>query len=167
MGAYAKHRPDNEKQDKCDHVVQKDRKNKRPKILAELVPRPAECLADAEPRPGRRTVARCSRIAGRGSVARWRRVAGGRPVAGLGRRPVAGRWRGGAVPRRWSVAGLRLPWRWSVPGRRTVAGGGRVIARIRVTPVRVVWIARVLRRLAHGRSCLVDGELSGRALSRT
>src|ERR1700722_17897387 len=148
MGAYAKHRPDNEKQDKCDHVVQKDRKNKRPKILAELVPRPAECLADAEPRPGRRTVARCSRIAGRGSVARWRRVAGGRPVAG--------RWRGCAVPRRWSV-----------PGRRTVAGWRRVIARIRVTPVRVVWIARVLRRLAHGRSCLVDGELSGRALSRT
>src|SRR5277367_6765677 len=165
--------------DDTDHAVYQRREDQRPKILLELIPRPSDRFTDVEPRPGRRTVARSRRIARRGSVASWRRVAGGRPVAGLGRRPVAGlgrrpvagRWWGCAIPRGRSVAGLRLSWGWPIPRRRSrrrsVAGWRRVVARIGVTPVRVVWVARVLRRLAHGRSCLVVGELSRRAHSRT
>src|ERR1700684_3493036 len=157
--------------DRTDHAVYQRREDQRPKILLELIPRPRPRLTDAEARPGRWSVARSRRIAGRGSVAGWRRVAGGRPVAGLRRRPVVGRWRGCAIPRRRSVTGLRLSWGWSIPRwrsrRRAVTGWRRVGAGIGVTPVRVVWVARVLRRVAHGRSCLVVGELSGRALSRT
>src|ERR1700679_3905429 len=129
--------------DHTDHAVYQRGEDQRPKILLELIPRPRGGSTDAEPRPGRRSVARSRRIAGRGSVAGWRRVAGGRAVAGLRRRPVAGRWRGCAIPRRRSVAGLRLSWGWSIPRwrsrRRSVAGWRRVVARIGVTPVRVVW----------------------------
>src|ERR1700722_19938623 len=143
-------------QDHADHAVYQRREDQRPKILLELIPRPCPRFTDAESRPGRWSVARSRWIAGRGSVARWRRVAGGRPVAGLWRRPLGG-WRGCAIPRRRPVAGLRLSWGWTITRwrsrRRSVTGWRRVVARIGVTPVGVVWVARVLRRVAHSRSC--------------
>src|ERR1700733_12456832 len=132
-------------QDHADHAVYQRREDQRPKILLELIPRPCPRFTDAESRPGRWSVAR----------SRW--VAGGGPLAGLWRRPVAGRWRGCAIPRRRPVAGLRLSWGWTITRwrsrRRSVTGWRRVVARIGVTPVGVGWVARVLRRVAHSRSC--------------